>query len=250
MYCDDFAPRGHRALMQFIAGRENGPEKFREWEDDFRHIEAYIDSLRPPAYPLPIDEDLAKVGQATFAQHCADCHGSYGPDASYPERIIPWEEVKTDPVRLRAITPQHRRDWGRNWINEYGERGEVVADPGGYLAPPLNGVWASAPYFHNGSVPTLWHVLHPEERPLVWRHRDEPIAEAAIGPAPYDGLYDWERVGLAVEPLREPPAGLTAAVRRRVFDTRKFGKSAAGHTFPEALSPAERRAVLEYLKTL
>ncbi|MEQ8835230.1 MAG: hypothetical protein RID07_00325, partial [Lacipirellulaceae bacterium] len=50
LYCDNFAPRGHRALMQFIASKENGPEKFREWEDDFRHTQADIESLEPPKY--------------------------------------------------------------------------------------------------------------------------------------------------------------------------------------------------------
>lgn len=45
LYSDNFAPRGPRSLMQFLASRENGPEKFRRWEDDFRHIDAYIDSL-------------------------------------------------------------------------------------------------------------------------------------------------------------------------------------------------------------
>ncbi|MGH8528863.1 MAG: hypothetical protein ACRETN_03330, partial [Nevskiales bacterium] len=41
----------------------------------------------------------------------------------------------------------------------------------GYVTPPLHGVWASAPYFHNGSVPDVWSVLKPEERPKVWRRQ-------------------------------------------------------------------------------
>jgi hypothetical protein len=38
----------------------------------------------------------------------------------------------------------------------------------GYIAPPLVGIWASAPYFHNGSVPTLWQVLDPDSRADIW----------------------------------------------------------------------------------
>jgi hypothetical protein len=41
----------------------------------------------------------------------------------------------------------------------------------GYVTPPLHGVWASAPYFHNGSVPDVWGVLKPDDRPKVWRRQ-------------------------------------------------------------------------------
>jgi hypothetical protein len=47
-----------------------------------------------------------------------------------------------------------------------------------------------------------------------------------------------------------PPGKLTAAERRRWFDTRKPGKSASGHDFPDALSEDDKKAVLEYLKQL
>ena len=41
----------------------------------------------------------------------------------------------------------------------YFGRKDNLNDPGGYVATPLDGLWASSPYFHNGSVPTLWHGL-------------------------------------------------------------------------------------------
>lgn len=237
MYSDNFAPRGHRGLMQFIASKENGPEKFREWEDDFRHVEAYIESLEPPTYPFAIDHALAEVGRGVFNQNCADCHGTYGEEGFYPERIISIDVVATDPVRLDALTPKHRLSYETNWINEYGKRGKVVADPGGYLAPPLHGIWASAPYFHNGSVPTLWHVLHPKGRPVVWKRTSNDD-------------YDQQRVGLSVDESETVPAAIDHAERRRFFDTRRFGKSAGGHQFPASLNEQQREAVLEYLKTL
>lgn len=238
LYADNFAPRGHRALMQFLASKENGPEKFRQWEDDFRHIEAYIDSLEAPKYPFDVDSRLASEGRNVFENNCAACHGTYGNDSSYPELIVPLEEVGTDPLRLQSLSAEHRKDYERNWINEYGKAGEVIADPVGYLAPPLNGIWASAPYLHNGSVPTLWHVLHPDKRPVVWQRLD------------VDG-FDQERVGLVVEELSFLPETVeNPAERRTYFDTRQPGKSAAGHRFPDILSSEERAAVLEYLKML
>ena len=237
LYSDNFAPRGHRGLMQFLASKENGPDKFREWEDDYRHIEAYIDSLESPRYPFEIDSALAESGKHLFQKNCSECHGTYGDDENYPERIVPIDVVGTDTVRLNSLTPKHRLSYETNWINEYGARGKVVADPGGYLAPPLNGVWASAPYFHNGSVPTLWHVLRPDSRPTVWARSSNDD-------------FDQKHVGLSIESHAEMPQFEHAADRRRHFDTRKFGKRAAGHGFAADLSEGECRAVLEYLKTL
>ena len=105
------------------------------------------------------------------------------------------------------------------------------------MAPPLDGIWASAPYLHNGSIPTLWHVLHPGERPKIWKRTE-------------DG-YDQEKVGLETAIFeRLPPESLSSAELREYFDSREFGKSHSGHDFPNELSEAEKRAVLEYLKTL
>jgi hypothetical protein len=150
---------------------------------------------------------------------------------------VPLEEIGTDRARLDALTPEHRKHYAATWFNYY-RSDSVIADPGGYVAPPLDGIWATAPYFHNGSVPTLWHVLHPDQRPAVWKRTP-------------DG-YDQEKIGLEAETMSDLPAEATRsnARRRHYFDTRDFGKSAAGHLFPNVLSEPEKRAVLEYLKTL
>jgi mono/diheme cytochrome c family protein len=240
LYADGFAAKGHRMLMQFLLVKENGPEKFAAWEDEFRDIEAWIAALEPPQWPGPIDASLAAAGKAVFADHCASCHGTYGPDGSYPERLVSIDEVGTDRVRLDSLTSKERSDLNASWFGHMGADGGELADRAagtGYVAPPLDGVWASAPYFHNGSVPTLWHVLHPGKRPTVWRRT--PTG------------YDESRVGLEVEERDALPEGkLLPSVRRQYFDTRKPGKSAAGHDFPDALSADEKTAVLEYLKTL
>jgi hypothetical protein len=216
--------------------RTNGPEKFRGWEDEFRDVFAYLSSIKPPQYPYPIDEKLAALGQVAFSRVCADCHGTYGPGGRYPEKLVPIEEVGTDRVRLDALTPAHRDAYGQSWFADYGKL-KNVRDPGGYVAPPLDGIWASAPYFHNGSVPTLWHVLHPAERPVVWK-RTKPG-------------YDPDRVGPTIEAFSQLPASVTSGWQRReYFDTRAFGKSARGHEFPDELTTDEKQAVLEYLKTL
>jgi hypothetical protein len=146
------------------------------------------------------------------------------------------EELGTDPVRLTSMTADERAHYGKSWFAGYGQK-KVIPSPKGYVAPPLDGIWASAPYLHNGSVPTLWHLLHSDQRPVVWKRS-------------YDG-YDSERVGLQVEILEQLPDGVSSkAEKRTYFDTRQFGKSRAGHTYPDVLDEADKRAVLEYLKTL
>ncbi len=236
LYIDGFAEKGHRGLLQMALDKRNGPEKFREWEEDSKAIFAYLESLEAPAYPFSIDQRLSRDGEVVFRDHCARCHGSYGKSETYPHRMVPIEDIGTDRARFDALTPEHRASYGRNWFSQYGKE-KVVANPAGYMAPPLDGVWASAPYFHNGSVPTLWHVLHPDKRPVVWYRTP-------------DG-YDSVRIGLEVEEFATIPNAVTTNVERRAyFDTRRFGKSAAGHTYPDALSEDERAAVLEYLKTL
>ncbi|KAA5544476.1 c-type cytochrome [Roseiconus nitratireducens] len=238
LYIDGFAEKGHRGLMQFALVPENGPEFFREHENDFRDVYAYLSSLRPPEYPHPVDATRAEQGRAVFNDHCARCHGTPGADSEYPNVRVPLDEVGTDPVRLQALTVEGRQKYARSWFAHAQEADpqQTVVDPDGYVAPPLDGVWASAPYFHNGSVPTLWHVLHPDQRPTVWR----PVSQR----------FNREKVGLEFEEVSEVPAGLTDDVlRRSYFDTRKFGKSNVGHRFPEELTEDEKESVLEYLKT-
>lgn len=237
LYADGFAGTGHRALMQFMLTPENGPEKFHESEDDFRKIYDWILHLEPPKYPWPIDESLARQGEAIFNQTCAGCHGTYGENPQFPNEIVPIEVVGTDRARLDSLTPEMRAGYEVSWFSNYGEK-KAIHDPGGYLAQPLHGIWASAPYLHNGSVPTLYHLFYPEERPLIWRRTE-------------DG-YDTEKIGLAVTVYDELPADAkrNAKERRKYFDTRLFAKSAEGHLFPDELNDEEKRAVLEYLKTL
>ena len=237
LYIDGFAPKNHRVIMQFMMLPTNSGATMRGWENDYRDILAWIESLTPPKYPYTIDPPLAEKGRLLFEKNCSRCHGTYGTTTEYPEATIPIEDVGTDPVRFESLTREYRNQMTTNWMSYHG-RDRVVVEPKGYVAPPLRGIWATAPYFHNGSVPTLWHVLNPSLRPKVWRRVSE------------DG-YDEKNVGHVIEEFDELPDALrTPSEFRLYFDARKPGKSAKGHTYPGALSDPERRAVLEYLKTL
>ncbi len=111
----------------------------------------------------------------------------------------------------------------------------------GYQAPPLDGLWATAPYLHNGSVPTVYQVLKSNARPSLYT-RSFKTDEAD---------YDPVKLGWKVTELKASPSEkLPAIERRRVYDTTKPGRGNRGHNYGDDLTEEERMAVIEYLKTL
>lgn len=99
---------------------------------------------------------------------------------------------------------------------------------GPYAARPLYGIWAAAPYLHNGSVPTLYDLLlPPDQRPPKF----------ALG----DREYDPVRLGFVVSTDCTPKDCLV--------DTAQTGNGKGGHLYGADLSPSDRMALLEYLKT-
>jgi hypothetical protein len=96
-----------------------------------------------------------------------------------------------------------------------------------YRARPLNGIWSTGPFLHNGSVPNLTSLLAPpENRPVTFNTGSPRI--------------DVEKVGFMD----------VAGPNTMNFDTRKPGNSNAGHLFGVRLEPADKSALLEYLKSL
>ena len=110
---------------------------------------------------------------------------------------------------------------------------------GRYQAPPLRGVWATAPYLHNGSVPTLYNLLKSSTRPA--RFLRPPSTDFAH--------YDRDHVGWTFEPV-ESPRSLGAEQKRFFFDSSRFGLGNGGHTFGDKLTEGQTMDVIEYLKTL
>ncbi len=96
-----------------------------------------------------------------------------------------------------------------------------------YKARPLDGIALTAPYLHNGSVPSLYELLLPPGERTTSFH---------MGNTEYDPVnvgYSTERVNGSV-----------------VIDTTARGNSNAGHVYGTALTDAERYALIEHLKTL
>ncbi|MEM1185361.1 MAG: hypothetical protein AAGI53_10225 [Planctomycetota bacterium] len=196
---------------------------------------AYIMTVEAPLYPGEIDQAMAVRGATVFEMNCAKCHGTYdttgGDDWTYPNKLIPLEKIGTDPEYALDLKSSGLHEWfTESWYAK--TEPKAWAEPGlGYVAPPLDGVWATAPYFHNASVPTLEGVLDSEARPTYWRR--------SFSPADYDlAAPGWAHT---VE---------TGPIDAQTYDTTLPGYGNQGHTYGDDLTDDERRAVIEYLKTL
>src|SRR5262249_38811060 len=135
----------------------------------FADIQQYLLTLEAPKYPFAIDQAKAAKGEKLFANHCARCHGTYGEKWTYPNKIIPLKEIGTDPTRYHGISEAFARYYNQSRFGQQ-RKGWLTDDyasqrTAGYQAPPLDGIWATAPYFHNGSAPTVYDVLNSKGRP-------------------------------------------------------------------------------------
>jgi mono/diheme cytochrome c family protein len=236
--------RSIRTMMPFLLIPGNTAEYIKGKESDFADIRAFLLRMQPPPYPFAIDQNLAARGKAVFERSCKRCHGTYGNESHYPNKIIPLSEVGTDATLASAFSPEGVRHYLKSWFaNEHGPLGEAYhgLGGGGYQAPPLDGLWATAPYFHNGSVPTVYHVLNSQARPKIFSRGFRGDWED----------YDSKKLGLKVRILSQalntdqPPVE-----RRKVYDTTLPGRSNGGHTFGDKLTEEERSEIIEYLKTL
>jgi mono/diheme cytochrome c family protein len=201
----------------------------------------YLARARPAAFPGPIDPARADAGRLVYARACATCHGRYEESLTQPRLVsFPnWAgDVGTDRSRVDAFDARLAAAVART---EHGRRHIDAAHTGVIAAPVLAGLWSSAPYLTNGSIPTLRHLLEPDTRPVrfvVGGHR-----------------LDFERVGIA----GATDASGTWADRTSyrpystpvTIDTQKAGFSSRGHEAEvRGLSDEERTQLLEYLKLL
>ena len=197
-------------------------------ELDFALVKRQTDlseMILPPRYPFAIDQEAAKRGAKHFEANCFSCHG--GPESD--KRLYPVSEVGTDPHRAELFTEKQAERFnkflaeleavGYDPPKEFG-----VRSTGKYWAATLNGVWARTPYLHNGSVRTMQELLtHPDQRAKSFRRGSH--------------IYDQRALGYIDE------GGY-------VLDTSTSGNSNSGHDYGTNLTAAEKRDLIEYLKTL
>jgi mono/diheme cytochrome c family protein len=235
----------------------------------------------------PIDAALAKQGERLYAQRCQSCHlpplsspkfwsakfwkkdpGAGKTGQRYLElALVPIAKIGTDPAQatnlrerkiqlpealggqvasyaeaLSSMSKLIEHAYGRASIPPSrheelnGNRPNLLRAELGYRPRPLDGIWATPPFLHNGSVPNLYYLLSPvAERPTKFFLGSREYDPKHIG-------FDYA----AGEGLFE-------------FDTSLPGNLNTGHEFTDrrgsgvigpALSPDERFALIEYIKTL
>jgi hypothetical protein len=179
-----------------------------------------------PKYPFPIDKRLSDDGEKHYVKYCAMCHDWKG---EYTGLVDPIDRIKTDRARLDSFTVelcfnQNTIGAGHWW------RFHHFKKTNGYANMPLDGLWARAPYLHNGSVPTLEDLLNKDRPKTFFRGDDE---------------YDPLKVGFRSNRDRTDDG-------RKLFryDTKLPGNGNGGHDYGTELTDLEKKQLLEYLKTL
>lgn len=221
-----------RFLMASNLLTVNDTSESRKVDEHMPDVLAYIFSLQPPKYSKPVNQSLTAKGKILFEANCATCHGTYGDKETYPNYLIPASVIKTDSALYSAnySNPQFVDWFNKSWFTQ-GEHPAKLVPFEGYVAPPLDGIWVSAPYLHNGSVPSLEALLNSKVRPKFWsRDFDKP-------------QYDYDKIGwkFIVEKQGDSVT---------IYNTTLPGYGNYGHYFGDALTNKERKAVIEYLKTL
>ncbi len=235
-----------------------------------------------------IDRDLAAQGKVLYERHCVSCHTvepyrMTDPSANFSNKQfieigrVDYRKVGTDPLYvqallertvrtnaatraanggqeivpalqffLNAVAPVVERAMNEAQIplverlelsgfryrpsTRPGDKPQPYAPPsfGDLKAGPLVGIWATGPFLHNGSVPTIDDLLKPaSQRPAEF----------------YTGFreLDRERLGFIS----------TSGPNRHKLNTKLLGNGNQGHEYPrEPLTPPERKALIEFLKSL
>ena len=245
-------------------------------------LNPFIDNLPPPPYPFAsVDLARAREGKVIFKEKCAGCHKPGN------QTIYPISKLGVDPNRtmvntsvsrygLAALVTEacaiyglnHQGQPGADWcvpkgdwqarLDEYfrDTPRRVAEGTNGYKADALRGIWAQAPYLHNGSVPTLGQLMCPSTRPVRFLRGNLYYDEALVG-------FEWSD-----RPRTRYAPGETILIKE--YDTTIPGKANTGHGFAADLCPdttgldpiADRKeietrllgsrvgALLAYLKTL
>ena len=212
-------------------------------------LNPFIDNLPPPPYPFTsVDLNRAREGKAIFRASCANCHMPTN-QTIYPAAKLGVDAnrtmVNTEVSRygLAALVTEacsiyglnHKGEPGADWCVPQGDwqarldeyfrdtPRRVAEGTAGYKADVLHGIWAQAPYLHNGSVPTLGQLVCPATRPQRFFRGNLNYDEAMVG-------FEW-----ATRPTARYTPNETLLVKE--YDTTVPSKSNGGHTFGSELCP-------------
>ena len=254
-------------------GRGGDLKKIEEWleknPDTIEELTTAVFSSEAPkltdfysAERIQRKFDLQKLkqGQKTFVQYCSRCHGTYDKGWDLPNSATlpfadqlatvqvhyhdqtPVIDVGTDPSRYLGMKSL-QQDLNPLLISQ--QNGIVIKSQTGYVPPPLVGIWARWPYFHNNSAPSLCAVLT--------RHEERPAFYYAAEANDPDRDFDWNCNGYPSEKHLSPQW----FGQEYFYDAARPGMHNTGHDEgiflrdgKELLSTSEKRNLILFLQTL
>ncbi len=209
-------------------------------------ISKFVDGLPAPAFPFQIDSIQQGLGKIAFEKaRCAACHIPNQHSLSQnesprvfqmglsPNRYLAQNSIQMGAAAFASILGICKNVQNSKMTISIGEHSIFPCDPQfdfksiikvwpegsqGYLANPLDGVWAKAPYLQNSSVPTLWHLLGKAGKESL-----RP-AKFLIGSLDYDTTimgWEWETAKESVLKINSPALS--------TYDTQLDGFSNRGH---------------------
>jgi len=235
-------PPGPSGLSMFLGNYDR--QTYEAMIPKMEMVEVAFGKLLPPDYPFDIADEMVSEGHLIYQANCQECHGQHDRDQEgFPvdtaPKFIPIDEIGTDSYRtdiIEAYRSEYSQSLAESWLGQYVVDGQSEA---GYFSPKLWGIWSRFPYLHNGSVPTIYDLLsEPHSRPTSFSLKRAGEKER----------FDQDKVGLTkiLTPNSKP-----SAIDRNVFDTKKAkGLLNDGHDFGTRLNEKDKRALIEYLKTL
>jgi mono/diheme cytochrome c family protein len=254
-------PMYRNLAAQLTLGLENNDVRVAAFGVDL------LDGLPATVYPFNVNVELAKKGETLFIENCAQCHQPHNGkvytnlnvnlDRSY---VVNWL-IRKGGIEgfYNACNADTVVDMGGKQVKPCAafdgvslvdKKSLIMSENSahhGYNARPLSGVWAQAPYLHTGSVPTLYHLLMPDERP-------DSFVKSRLA-------YDKKHVGFSWDQRVSTPT-LSSSDHSYVFDTTSFSTfSKVGHDTDITENGATYKlnwsddqqgawALIEYLKTL
>lgn len=219
------------------------------FRDRMARLEAWLKEIPPPAYPLPIDDALASRGAGLFEQHCARCHAT-GRDNRLGT-VIPLDEIATDHERTQAWT-REAADAANEKVLEFDIQRTPMSKPKapGYIALQLDGLWLRAPYLHNGAVPTVRALLEaPDCRPRTFYRGYDVLDGEHLGFISQRACPSVVAPASPGCPAVATETGCMSVDEGWLFDTSLPGNGNGGHDFGTDLTPDEKDALVEHLKT-
>ncbi len=244
--------------------------------ENLGYIQKKFYKLISPKWPQNLagnlDTELLSKGEKIYQKECLQCHqmvDSSNPDRQLAAVAVRADEIGTDArmvnnfsegrVKTGELEGKHFALWFGEKFTAQAKRLDVVmhvtlgallhnpwdslcsiieefqqnksrelnVDLKYYKARPINGIWTSAPYLHNGSVPTVYDLLLPAaQRPKQFYVGNREL--------------DTDKVGYQA----------TFLEGSSLFDTTLPGNSNSGHEYGIQLSEPDRKALVEYVKSL